>query len=497
MSIAKGALPLVLLLFSACGGARATTSTNSNGVIASSPQEPPVDESGDEALLAPEAIEALGAALRAYGEGDHQTAAILLQRIIDDSPADQIRHGARFFLAKSHFHLGYRWAALQSFYAIAQEPDHPFRVSCLAWFSLLARLLPDDRNVVESIDGYEPSDIDAGVAQGSEDVRFHLRFLLGRSAYRAGSYEEALGLFDQVPERSRWRLEARFHGALTHVRMRHVRPTLVALHDILRATGGAPPETPERTRRLVELTWMSVGRIHYSAAGYHRGALERSLAAYGHVPPGSEYVPRALFEQAWVLFRLERYSDAEAALDALPERVRERNPEVAYLRLVIGFCRNDAAIGDAATAFVSTWEAIPAQVEGWLEQQEEDEIYEAFEALNGGGDLQAPEPVRELLATAMESRRVRRHLDVLESIEREIERLDAAPESFNMEMAWATMLQDLVLMRSLERFNLGRVLRNRLRYQANETRTLVAHTLEIQLQLETERERSSDESEGE
>lgn len=483
-----------MLVVSACGGSvrapvTATPSSTAEGA------EPTADESGDESLLAPESLEHLQPALRAYRGGDYQRSAVLLQGVLDSGPTESTRLGALYFLAKAFFHLGYRWAALNVLLELAQEPGHPFRGRALIWLSHLARVLPDDRPVIAGLDVFEPTEVDDGAMHAPADVIRHLRYLMGRSAYRQGSFEDALAIFGQIPADSRWYLEARFVAALTHVRMRHVRPTLVALHDILRATGGLRPEGPERTRRLVELTWLNVGRLHYSAAGYHEGALERSLAAYGQLPPDSTHVPRALFEQAWVLLRLERYGDAEATLAALPDDL-SRHPEAAYLRLVIGFCRSDASTGDAITAFVNAREHLPDQIEGWLEQQEEEEIFDALEALEAGGDFQGPQAVRTGLGVARESRRVRRHLGVIESIEREIELLDEAPDAFKAEEAWARALQDLVLTLSLERFNLGRVLRNHLRYQASEVRALVAQALEIQLRLAAEREQRTEDGES-
>jgi tetratricopeptide (TPR) repeat protein len=235
-----------------------------------------------------------------------------------------------------------------------------------------------------------------------------------------------------VPARSRWSLQARFFEGVSLLRGEDNEGALNAFQRVAQSVGqaealGVPAEDAARLR---DLAWLSIARVHYSAAGggdegeerlASSEALENALTAYKKVTAEGGYQDEALLEQAWALLRLGQFERALESLDGLSPLFAEATPEASYLRALIYFSRCDI---DRAEKMIAIFRQEYGAREGAalrLERASEAELLEGQPS--AGVSPHMPAVVRGALA----QRDVKRRFELLAIIKAEKEILAALP----------------------------------------------------------------------
>ena len=174
-------------------GAAAKPGKGAPAKVEKSAPKPPPEEGPPSAALA--------SALQLYQDDRHQEASVQFQRVVEgethDAPANEQK--AQFFLGKSLYHLGYYQSALAIFDEISQQgTGHLFFDQTLQWLAQLASQLPEPAGIIEKIGRYDLSQIEQFNNGEATPIYAQLLYLLGRSKYAQGEFEQAIELFEKV-----------------------------------------------------------------------------------------------------------------------------------------------------------------------------------------------------------------------------------------------------------------------------------------------------------
>jgi tetratricopeptide (TPR) repeat protein len=324
---------------------------------------PRVEVDAVEAPRAAESLppsEALARGLSAYAREAYVDAATAFREVLegrtDDSPSSVEK--ARFFLAKSLFHLGFHHGALTVFDEVTRGGrEHAHFVESLPWIARLADALELDRDplLLEIVGRYSRGDLaslDTPETRASFD---HLLFLLGRARYENRKLGEAVALFRRVRPGSKHHLPARFFEGVSQVRMRRARPAVAAFRSVIDAIDRGEHGGVDDPERMRDLAWLSLGRMYYTAANREDGAgryrvdgrvLGAAIDAWERIDQGSEHWLDALFEASWAFYLVGDYERALGRIHALesPFFRDAFYPEALVIRAVAHYslCQLDA-----------------------------------------------------------------------------------------------------------------------------------------------------------
>src|SRR6185436_20758841 len=159
----------------------------------------------------------------------------------------------------------------------------------------LSREVADSAGILEKIGKYDRKELEQPAL---ESVRDELYFLLGKYHYNKGKFKEAVSLFNMVPRRSPYYVQAKLFEGATHVREYNAKPAREAFIEVLRV--GKESDDP-KVKPYEDMANLSLARVYYSTGQY-------DLAAkyYDRVSTESYDWPNSLFEASWANFMLRQ-----------------------------------------------------------------------------------------------------------------------------------------------------------------------------------------------
>jgi len=421
--------------------------------------------------------QALANALRLYQEDRHQEAAVQLQRIVEgetpDTPGNQQK--AQFFLGKSLYHLGYYQSALSVFDEISQQgTGHLFFEQSLQWLAQLASQLPEPAGIIEKGGRYELSQIEQFNNGEGKPIYAQLLYLLGRSKYAQGEFEQAIELFDKVPSSSKFYVQARMFEGISHIRLRQARPAIQAFRSIVEALEAGDLETDDQGR-VKDLAWLSLARVYYTAANkvdQETGEREvdgrllgAAVDAWSRVDTGSEYWLDALFEGSFAFFLADEYSRAMGNIHTVFSPYFENSyyPEALVLKSVIFFynCQMENASA-MVTKFHERYDPVQTELQAKLAEFKDNEsFYKFLTKVRDGEETRLSPSIRGIVSTALSDRTVLRHLEYVKQLEAEEAKLKGEPGAFKSSGVGARILQDAALAKSFAVEQTGDLARGR------------------------------------
>jgi tetratricopeptide (TPR) repeat protein len=207
--------------------------------------------------------EALANALRLYQQERYQEASVQFQRVVEgetqDAPANQQK--AQFHLGKSLYHLGFYQSALAVFDEIVERGQaHLYFRATLQWLAQLASQLPEPADIVRRVGRYPTEDLNQFNNAESRNLYNQLLYLMGRSKYRDGNYDESIALFRQVQRTSRYYVQSKFFEGISHVNAHRSQPAVDAFREVLRAIEEGV-EGVEDEDRMADLAWLELARM--------------------------------------------------------------------------------------------------------------------------------------------------------------------------------------------------------------------------------------------
>jgi TolA-binding protein len=421
--------------------------------------------------------EALSNALRLYQDDRHQEAAVQLQRIVEGDTQDSAgnQQKAQFFLGKSLYHLGYYQSSLAIFDEISQQgTGHLFFDQALQWLAQLASQLPEPAGIIEKVGRYELSQIEQFNNGEGKPIYAQLLYLLGRSKYSQGEFEQAISLFEQVPSSSKWYVQARMFAGISHIRMRQARPAIQAFRSIIDALEAGDVEAEEKDR-VKDLAWLSLARVYYTAANkvdentgerdVDGRLLGAAVDAWSRVDVGSEYWLDALFEGSFAFFLADEFSRAMGNIHTVFSPYFENSyyPEALVLKSVIFFynCQMENAAA-MVQKFHERYDPVQTELQAKLNEFKDNEsFYKFLEKVRAGEETRLSPAIRGVVSTALSDRTVLRHLEYVKQLEAEEAKLKGEPVAFKSSSVGARILQDAALAKSFAIEQTGDLARGR------------------------------------
>jgi TolA-binding protein len=422
--------------------------------------------------------EALASALRLYQGDKYPEAAVQFQRIVEGETKDTEgnKQKAQFFLGKSLFHMKYYQSALSVFDEISQQgKGHLFFEQTLQWLAQLASQLPEPAGIIEKVGRYDLSQIEESKSGDSKQFYAQLLYLLGRSKYAQGEFDEAIKLFEEVPADSKFYVQAQMFKGISHVRARQARPAIDAFRKILdKAESGDLNESGSAEDRIEDLAWLSLARMYYTAANkvneetgerdVDGRLLGAAVDAWSRIDTGSEYWLDALFEGSFAFFLADEYSRAMGNIHTIFSPYFEKSyyPEALVLKAVIFFynCQMENA-GAMVAKFHERYDPVKAQLDKQLAQFKDNQAFYEFLQRVREDKANLDPSIRGIVSSALSDRTVLRHLEYVKQLDEEDDRLKNSPAAFKGSSVGARIMQDTALAKSFAIESTGNLARAR------------------------------------
>lgn len=405
--------------------------------------------------------EALANALRLYQQERYQEAAVQFQRVVEgetqDAPANQQK--AQFHLGKCLYHLRFYQSALAVFDEIVERGQgHLYFNATLQWLAQLAAQLPEPADIVRRVGRYTPEQLRQFNNNESRNLYNQLLYLMGRSKYRDGQYDDAITLFRQVQRQSRYYVHSKFFEGISQVNARRSQPAVEAFREVLHALDEGV-EGIEDEDRMADLAWLELARIYYSTRHF-----DSAIESWNHVDVDSEYWLDALFEESWAYFVTQDYPRALGNIHTLhsPYFRNAWYPEAMVLKAVIYFsnCRYDEA-EEVVAQFNERYSVLRPELERFLQQYQDDPSFFRFLRDVRSGHANLPNRLRPVVESAFSDRTLLRNIEYVTQLESEERRHGQMPAAFRNSSVGARILQDISVAKSFAIESAGTLARGR------------------------------------
>jgi hypothetical protein len=442
--------------------------------------------------------EALANALRLYQQEQYPEAAVQFQRVVEgetqDAPANVQK--AQFFLGKSLYHLRYYQSALAVFDEISEMGrNHLFFDQTLQWLAQLGSQLPEPAGIIDKIGRFGVDQLEQFNTADNADLYNQLLYLMGRSKYNQGEFEQAIELFRQVDRTNKWYVKARFFEGISYIRMRKAQPAATAFREIIEALDEGDVRGVDDKNRMKDLAWISLARVYYTAANKVSAdgvrevdgvLLGNAVEAWNKIDSDSEYWLDALFEESWAFFLADEYSRALGNVHTLysPYFKQAFYPEALVLKAVVFFTNCQMKNATAMVQlFHEKYDPVKDKLDELLQKyQDNAQFFEFLKKLRAGEANLAPE-VRGIIGSALSDRAVLANLEYVALLEQEEKTLNKAPSQFRGSSLGARILQDILVAKAFAIDQAGEIAKARYNRLVDEMQDLANQidTVEIEV----------------
>jgi tetratricopeptide (TPR) repeat protein len=410
-------------------------------------------------------------AKKLYDKKDYVSASIEFQKVIKGETGDSEanRQKAEFFMGKTLYQMRFYAASLAYFDKITEQgPSHKYYKKTLQWLAALAKVLPESAGILEKIGKYTKEDLEDPAL---DSVRPELYYYLGRYFYRQGKLDDAIALFQAVPETATdWYIKAKFFEGITWVLVPKGQEAVDAFKQILIIAGTPSVRKKykkEEVREYEELANLSMARVFHSTKQF-----ETSIKYYEKLPQDSPDWLDTLFEASWAYFQLKRNSKALGNIHTLtaPYFENEFYPESVVLKAVIYFqyCRYDRAL-ESVAEFQEEYPPIRDELRKIAKQQEDDDSeFLKYVKKIRSGTAGLPDRVQRLAETALRDRQLLKTFAYVDELERELNQYDKSDKSWKTTGIAAEVLQELTVQKSLAEAAAGHLARERIKRLSSE-----------------------------
>ena len=406
---------------------------------------------------------ALANALRLYTQERYAEGAVQFQRVVEgetpDAPANVQK--AQFFLGKSLYHLHYYQSALAVFDEISElGRGHLFFDQTLQWLAQLASQLPEPAGIIDKVGRFGVEQLAQFNTAENADLYNQLLYVMGRSKYNAGDFNAAIDLFKQVDQQNRWYVKARFFEGISYIRMRRAKPAAAAFREIIEAVEDGDVGGVDDADRMVDLAWISLARVYYTAANRTTPDGERqtdgvllgnAVEAWTKIENSSEYWLDSLFEASWAFFLADEYSRALGNVHTLfsPYFKESFYPEAMVLKAVVFFtnCQMENATA-VVQKFHERYDPVQTKLDELLKKYQDNAAFFTFLKQVRSGDANLSPEIRGIVTSALSDRAVLSNLEYVKLLEQEEKQLKDAPSQFSSSSLGGRILQDIMVAKS-------------------------------------------------
>jgi tetratricopeptide (TPR) repeat protein len=351
----------------------------------------------------------------------------------------------------------------------------------LQWLASLTHQPVDTAVVLEKIGKYNRQELEAPQL---EAVRDELYFLLGKYNYNKGKFQEAVSLFNLVPDKSGFYPQAKLFEGATYVRQYTAKPAVEAFKAVLRA---AEESQDPKVKPFQDLANLSLARVFYST-----GQFEMATKYFDRVSPESYDWPNSLFEASWANFMLKQagYSKALGDIHTLrapffeyfvkPESVAE----ALTVKATIYFynCLFDRAA--ASIQEFNDW--VPQVAEGLAKALTSNPANDQFYALAvkiRSGRSGLPPAVERAARAVLSDRSLVRRFDAIRELDRELVQLEKADAAWKSTSVATNLYSEIGVTRALAVNEAGEIARKRVERLVNEFRVLITRVIKIEYEI--------------
>lgn len=440
--------------------------------------------------------------MRKYDAKQYQDAAVDFQRVVEGSmrASPAATQTAQFFLAKSLYNLGFYQSSLAVFDEITQAgPTHLHYTDTLQWLAQLASQLPEAAGIIDKVGRYGVDQLKRFDKPESVDFYHQLLYMMGRSKYNQGNFQEAISVFARVPQNSRWIVPARFYEGITHVRMRKAQPAIAAFRSVIDTVDAGKVQGIPEAERMRDLAWLSLARVYYAAANQGEDkpevgkaidgrVLGSAIEAWNKIDVSSEYWVDAQFEKAWALFLADEYSRSLGNLHTVgsPYFENYHYPEALVLKSVVFFanCQMDNAAATVAQ-FHDRYDPLKTELEAVLARYPDNtQFFEFLKRVRAGKASLSPR-VEPVVKSAFSDRTLLRHIEYHRLLEEEERRLAQSSPGFKKSTIGSRVAQDISLAKSFAVDQAGDLARTRYSRVIEELQDLMNQVDTVDLEIAT------------
>jgi tetratricopeptide (TPR) repeat protein len=482
-------------------------------------------ESGEPTVLAPLELGKKGKAAKGLGkerleaakkiieDGALETGALALSEILRDGKLSEAHDDARYLLAKTLARLGLHHAALSRFDAILAKGAQGTKYfhTSLEYIFTIGKKLKNEMPVVTRVAAYAS----AGFPPAYQD-RFH--FLLSKYEYEraralaeAGQGSDARSAFNEARRlaslvRPRAASDTPASGAKElGVEVEEVRPgddfararfveglvlyslgdqqkAVEAFKDVVRLTN--PKRVEEADPLLRESAFLQLARIHYE-----NRQNRYAIFYYGKMPWGGENWLEGLWEASYAHYRIADYEKTLGNLLTLqsPYFRDEYFPESWVLKAIVYYenCRYPEA-RQILQDFDSIYAPVFGELESFTGSQKQPTAY--FDLIDEAQKSTATDArtgtLRKIMRLAFTDANIKRLVETIGEIEEELDvgigerRTDFRQSALAKELADALTASREQLIQEA-----GARARQKLEYERDQLRTLLAQALRIQIEV--------------
>lgn len=253
----------------------------------------------------------------AFGVGDFDAAALMLYDFVEQYPGHPDHDAGLYYLAESLFQKGDLVASRSFFQRLVEDAGD----SSKFYQQGLERLIE------LSLELRDNSEVDRwlrAIDQVPESKRrSSVPYVQGKYAFFQEDYADARGYFAKVSTDSDYYFQSQYFLGASQVASGDLAG---ALRTYVALTRARP--TDDDDKRVVELAWMALGRLHYE-----RDQPSKAIDHYLQIDRRSDLFDEALLEVAWVYVKARQFDKALRALEllSLTDPTSSRMPEVKIL----------------------------------------------------------------------------------------------------------------------------------------------------------------------
>jgi hypothetical protein len=337
---------------------------------------------------------------------------------------------------------------------------HLFFDQTLQWLAQLASQLPEPAGIIDKIGRFGVDQLEQFNTADNADLYNQLLYLMGRSKYNQGEFEQGIELFQKVDRTNKWYVRSRFFEGISYIRMRKAQPAATAFREIIEAVDEGDVDTAEDPERMKDLAWISLARVYYTAANRvaDDGSREvdgvllgNAVEAWNKLEPESEYWLDALFEGSWAFFIADEYSRALGNVHTLfsPYFRESFYPEALVLKAVVFFTNCQMKNATAMVQlFHERYDPVKTKLDELLQKYQDNAQFFEFLKKVREGQATLPPEVRGIVGSALSDRQVLANLEYVTLLEQEEKNLNKSAAQFKNSSLGARILQDILVAKS-------------------------------------------------
>ena len=246
-------------------------------------------------------------AVKAYNDGDFETAAFLFSDLADNAQSEEIRLKSEYYLAQSFFKRGLYNSALRQYtYVVKAGPNHPHYLKAVEGIVAVSEMLHEDFITGTVLD----KEYNDEFAKLPADVLNKVNYIVAMVSYRKNKREDAVSFLAEVTFDSSYYARARYLRGVIQARNGENDKAIEAFTEVLKLVDGKVAYLD--LAEIQELARLGLSRTYFGMGRY-----SDAVAAYDSVPRFSEYWDEALFENGWARFQNDDWGGALGSLQAL------------------------------------------------------------------------------------------------------------------------------------------------------------------------------------